>query len=588
MPENNNKPGFDRQPMVGWFDAKQLAHTGLYAVISSLFGSFADKREMLAAVNPPKFDNDYSANKEVWIDYISDTGDGFDSTYTMATLVAKKSLKVEGVDKELPKPKVIIFGGDQVYPTASREEYTNRFTGPFSAASHAEDPDATEENHLYAVPGNHDWYDGLTNFGKLFFQSRSIGNWRTKQNRSYFAIKVTANTWIWAIDIQFEADIDYPQLQYFDELIMKMNKGDKVILCSAEPSWIYSGSRNGDVSYHNLCFFETRYFGDLKNPSYNASKQLELVVSLSGDLHHYSRYELKAPNGKSYHKITAGGGGAFMHPTHNLPEKIEKVREGDFDLKQRFPSQAESKKMLWGNIMFPISNKQFGSFMGMVYALFAWFVIISGEVGNNDLVKFIGNNGISMIGKVAKLFLLTFSVSPSSIIIIVALIFGFGAFCDTASTKKKWVGIVGYLHGACHVLLSLSLLWLFVYVNTNWLFPLIHNAAPSFKVTSHSWMLAATLLEMVIIGGYMGAVLMGTYLMICNRLLKIHDNEAYSSLKIEGWKNFMRMHFKDDVLTIYPVGLKRSARWKWNQTKFTTTDTLAPELIEQPIVINLK
>ena len=597
MPEDNNKPGFDRQPMVGWFDAKQLANTGLLAVISSVFGSFSDKREMLAAVNPPNFDHDYSGNNEIWIDYISDTGDGFDSTYTMATLVSKKSLSVKGVSHELPRPKVIIFGGDQVYPTSSREEYTNRFTGPFSAASDLENKDKVGEDHLFAVPGNHDWYDGLTNFSKLFFQGRYIGHWKTQQNRSYFAIKVTANTWIWAIDIQFEADIDYPQLQYFDKLVAdKMNNGDKVILCSAEPSWIYSCSRNGDQSYHNLYFFETRYFGDFKKtkdhepkPPLNKEKQLELVLSLSGDLHHYGRYEQQHPNDKSYHKITAGGGGAFMHPTHNLPEEIKNLREGDFALKERFPSETASKKMLWGNFWFPISNKQFGSFMGMVYTLFVWFLFIVGKIGYNDLVTTLGKCGISNICKVADVFLLTFSVSPASLIIIAALVFGFGAFCDTAASKKKWVGALGYLHGICHVLLSLSLMWLFVHININWLFPIIHNAIPAFKLNGHISMLAITLLEMAVIGGYMGAVLMGTYLMICNRFFSIHDNEAYSSLKVEGWKNFLRMHFKDGKLTIYPVGLKESAHWKWDdKEKFITNDTLAPELIEQPIVINLK
>ena len=45
---------------------------------------------------------------------------------------------------------------------------------------------------LYAVPGNHDWYDGLTAFLRLFARQRdaTIGGWRTRQSRSYFAVRL--------------------------------------------------------------------------------------------------------------------------------------------------------------------------------------------------------------------------------------------------------------------------------------------------------------------------------------------------------------------------------------------------------------
>lgn len=582
-------PGFDPQPMVGWFDARQLAQTGILAVISSVFGSFADKREMIAAVNDVRNEEDYSGMDEVWVDYISDMGDGFDSTYSMASLVAQRSLEVKGVATPMPKAKVLVLGGDMVYPTASREEYNNRFIGPYERASPKNK--LVEEDHMYAVPGNHDWYDGLTNFSKLFLQDRSVGNWRTKQNRSYFVMKVTANTWIWAIDIQFEADIDHPQLRYFDDVVKMMQTGDKVILCSAEPSWIFSNSKNGDKSYHNLRFFEMRYFSDDDEVRCNKDVKPELILSLAGDLHHYARYT-KGEGDKAYHKITSGGGGAFMHPTHNLPEYLEKLREGEkdwvngiedkekaFKLKSSFPSKAASKSMLWGNIMFPFKNKQFGFFMAAVYLVFAWVTDIASKISSHGLVNMIKDMGIGEACEVLKQYALTFTISPASVIIAVLMIFGLGAFCDTASTKKKWVGVVGYIHGLCHLVLVCSLLWLFAYVNKNLL-----------QIENEHWMTATILAEMLTIGGYLASVLMGTYLMLTNRLLQIHDNEAYSSLKITGYKNFLRMCFKNGTLTIYPVGVKQTAKWAWSKDKqqFTTTDKLAPELIEQPIIINLK
>ncbi len=41
---------FDCQPMVRWYNVRLLAVTGLKTLISSLFGNFADKREIQAAL----------------------------------------------------------------------------------------------------------------------------------------------------------------------------------------------------------------------------------------------------------------------------------------------------------------------------------------------------------------------------------------------------------------------------------------------------------------------------------------------------------------------------------------------------------
>ena len=87
-----------------------------------MFGSFADKREVLAALYPsddkvPIFD--YSSHEEVWFDYIADTGDGWNPTYSIACLAADDELKVEGAPRLLPRGEFMILGGDQVYPAAS-------------------------------------------------------------------------------------------------------------------------------------------------------------------------------------------------------------------------------------------------------------------------------------------------------------------------------------------------------------------------------------------------------------------------------------------------------------------------------------
>ena len=75
---------------------------------------------------------------------------------------------------------------------------------------HSDDPPA-----LFAVPGNHDWYDGLTAFLRFFCQGGWVGGWKTEQRRSYFAVKLPQRWWLLGIDIQFDTYIDAPQIDYF-------------------------------------------------------------------------------------------------------------------------------------------------------------------------------------------------------------------------------------------------------------------------------------------------------------------------------------------------------------------------------------
>src|SRR5688572_33074916 len=89
-----DKKTFTPKKMVGWFDMKQLSNTAVKATLSSIFGSYADKRETIASISEFKI-YDYSGKGDLWLDYIADVGDGFDSTYTMAHLLSRSSLEIK-------------------------------------------------------------------------------------------------------------------------------------------------------------------------------------------------------------------------------------------------------------------------------------------------------------------------------------------------------------------------------------------------------------------------------------------------------------------------------------------------------------
>jgi hypothetical protein len=131
--------------MVNWYEPRMLLSVGMKAVISGTFGNYADRRELEAALESnadnehewKNIRNEYCSKDDIWIDVISDTGDGFNSTFAIAKSVAAPSLEFEYKDEnDQPKKvttqrgKILIFGGDEVYPFPTLSEYTNRFKIP--------------------------------------------------------------------------------------------------------------------------------------------------------------------------------------------------------------------------------------------------------------------------------------------------------------------------------------------------------------------------------------------------------------------------------------------------------------------------
>ena len=83
---------------------------------------------------------------------------------------------------------------------------------------------------------------------------------------------------------------------------------------TAKPSW--ASAVNGRVeppSWRYLNFFEERMVRDTG---------ARLVVTLTGDRHHYARYTHGEGADEAPTRITAGGGGAYLSATHTLPERL--------------------------------------------------------------------------------------------------------------------------------------------------------------------------------------------------------------------------------------------------------------------------
>lgn len=592
--------------MVDWLDPAQLARTGMKAANAATFGSYADKRELQAAMaDIAGVDGDYSEHQgDLWFDYAADTGDGFDATYAVARLLSS-SLDMN-LGYPLERGRFLILGGDQVYPTASRDEYQNRFIGPFRAAF----PYAAggQHPHMYAVPGNHDWYDGLTGFLRIFCQKKSatqggrwIGGWETNQRRSYFSIRLPNHWWIWAIDSQLESDMDHPQLQYFDSLVEEMLKVDpdpskhKVILLAAEPGWVHCASddaaakcRRHVEAFNTLAHFEKRYI---------RSRGFQLKLVLSGDLHHYVRYaERNDDPAQPKHtvRVTAGGAGAYLLGTEEMPSAIT-IREGTketvaaqepsvtYKQASAFPTAKESLGLKAGIWKIPWQNWKFGLLIGALYLLFAW-LLQSGSRGTG-LFNDAGGSLLAAMqtgGVTWKKFFQAVLFTPLSAALGVLIIVGMYAF--TAGSAKGYSTLgrrLGWIHGPAHLALAIGIMWLIAWA----LRPLRNPNDLRFDVTFT--------VAMMLLGWFLGSWLFAVYVSINSALTGVHQNEVFSAQYLTGYKHFLRMRLRPNgELTVHTIGLRNVPDdWQflppgdacgrpWFQSQKAVKEEYRPEVVD--------
>ena len=66
---------------------------GIKVVLAGAFGDYLDKRELQSAFSAG-LTLDARADGEIWFDFVADSGDGFDATYTVAWAVSQRELTV--------------------------------------------------------------------------------------------------------------------------------------------------------------------------------------------------------------------------------------------------------------------------------------------------------------------------------------------------------------------------------------------------------------------------------------------------------------------------------------------------------------
>ncbi len=408
------------KPPVGWLMGRELLAGLKWIAAYSLMGTKQDPKDwMRAEVIEAPHQNNEMTGEPYWFDYIADTGDGMRAVYNIAYLCMsdlwvesgtqlgpdKVALKPDSTCTEhLPRGSFLFVGGDTAYHIADTASLKERFQTPFNCAASDIDPEQLEERRpIYGIPANHDYYDALDGFNRQF--CRPIGQenkqsfssdpkdpqlgllgFERTQTASYVALKLPFDWRLWGLDSQ-GGEMDKRQQAFFISTFCPdlINNGElfdknkteqnaktlsakapkKLIIATPEPSTVFGKWAKDDsslVKTFKQLGLEPSFLKD-KNGTLDEGK---CRLDISGDIHHYERYwgstdKDSAPT--NYASVVAGGGGAFLHPSHTDVNALTR--------RQQYPSRADSHTTITRAILKPW-NIFLGGYIWLVGGIIAF------------------------------------------------------------------------------------------------------------------------------------------------------------------------------------------------------------------------
>lgn len=487
--------------------------------------------------------------REVWIDFVSDTGDDSDVSGAVATLVSGEyavdeltpsvaghagatsdTAAARTDDRLLPRGDLLVFGGDTAYPVASAFEIARRLTRPWnSVLRRAKGP--WQRRVLLGVPGNHDWYDGLDGFARLF--RRDSADDLTGDTPANGAAGASQTGTPGAAGGRIFHDLHLDELEGSMSLAKeavesvsaalrggKVRRAPRLMLhgyrAVQEASyWLLPLAPGLDlwgadrqlrtVDFRQRVFFRERLahagvrrhilvcsdpaeaMGEPNEPGQQILKACGLAMRedptlfLTGDSHHYERRRF----GPSQ-QVIAGGGGAFVHGT-----RVHAYRPGT-EPERTYPDAVTSRRLA-ASVPWHIVKGTAGLLPHLFCALLAWLQVHAFAIG-------------PITGWSA-----TAVLAAASVVAMVA----------TMSLKGNRPGAamgVAAAHGVALALLPLGIGWLFSQAMGN--------------VLSE--------LGTAVVMGLAGPLLVGHYLLILV-VTGLDPWTAYSTLGHPGYKHFVRL-----------------------------------------------
>jgi hypothetical protein len=537
------RPTSDDPQRLGFTRKAPTRHQSPLAVVRAIadrlgkaVAGVEQERRDLAAQTLPEYAHpelSYAEHGELWVDLVADTGDGFNPTYAVARALTEPVLRIDGADTR--RGALLVLGGDLVYPVPGRRAYRDRMVGPFTAAAPVED--AVSAPDVVALPGTHDWIDGLAAFRTTFVQGGWFGSWRLRQTRSYLAAELPHGYWLWGIDTSLGVDVE-PQRKYFVDAASKLGAGDRVIVVGYHPLW-------QQIELDHLGQLQTLV--DLVD-----HRGAELLLQVSGKRHYYARYDTGPPAAPRTYAIVNGGGGAFTEDSTGAPERVAvPLREPvAATCAVTFPS-AQASRALTRRSLWRVPFRALG--LGVLLSL-AWCLAVFralGEPGAPELHRAVG----PFVAAGAALWLSVLFAEQGK----------------PRRTAGTW--ILGGVHAGTQVAVA-------------WLLTLA--VARAYAGPERYAVLFGVL-------AVAEPAVLALYLAVARLLFGQHRAEILPTLGVQDYKSFVRLHVAADAtLTIYPIGIEDVPRnWRFEpggrpEDPWFTTDQPIGALvasIHPPIVV---
>lgn len=266
---------------------------------------------------------------------VGDTGEGDHSQYAL----------VPGLESRSEDAAFVFICSDVIYPAGRVEEYGRKFHHPYKGL----------KPPIYAIPGNHDWYDELQGFMYQFCGTppkRPTGGkslrtwldpreylrlalWRSYrapadlaevlpkkpipspgQPGPYFAID-TPHLRIVGIDTGIRNSIDRDQAAWLE----RVSEGTKPkLLLTGKPLCVDGKLKEGEIEGRR----KGEPFGTVHDVFAHAA--YNYVATIGGDIHNYQHYPVRREDdGRLVHYVVSGGGGAFTQATFDLRSMEEGI-----------------------------------------------------------------------------------------------------------------------------------------------------------------------------------------------------------------------------------------------------------------------
>lgn len=234
---------------------------------------------------------------------MGDTGEGDSSQIVLVD----KFLK-EGSDTSFS-----VIASDVIYPSGRSHQYREKFYVPYR----------NYHQDIYAVPGNHDWYDELVGF-MIHFCDNTFHRLETRRPTVDLGklemLRVIRRNKFFQPNMYFYIDTKHIRLVFVDT-------GIRGRIGDAQRDWLEKvSSDEQDKPKILICgkpIFANGGFDERLRDLNDIVNRFNYKLVIAGDTHNYQRYRIPVDVGgirKVLWHVVNGGGGAYLTRTHKIPK----------------------------------------------------------------------------------------------------------------------------------------------------------------------------------------------------------------------------------------------------------------------------